>query len=132
MTPEGKVKHKVTELLIEYGTYFFKPTTGGYGRSGIPDIVGCVNGKFFAIECKAGDNTPTPLQLEEMRTIRAHKGVAFTINEQNINLLEQWLEEQSKINPNYKRMRGEKIMTVPTAKFAQKRIKIRISDDYND
>ena len=40
MTPEKKVKQKVAKQLKEMGAYFFYPATGGYGRSGVPDIVG--------------------------------------------------------------------------------------------
>lgn len=129
MTPEGKVKKKVTDLLLKYCAYYFKPTTGGYGRSGIPDIVGCVNGKFFAIECKAGNNQPTLLQTTEIENIRLHKGVAFVINEANIGVLEEWLIEQSKINPQY--APSEKIMTVPPmSRLGSKRIKVYDDNNY--
>jgi hypothetical protein len=39
MTPEAKVKNKVKKILDEYGVYHFSPQTGGYGRSGVPDII---------------------------------------------------------------------------------------------
>ena len=54
MTPEAKVKKKVVEQLKALNAYYFFPATGGYGKSGVPDIVGCYKGKFFGIECKAG------------------------------------------------------------------------------
>jgi Holliday junction resolvase len=54
-TPEAKVKHKVVEFLKTRGVYYFFPATYGFGRSGVPDIVCCVRGKFLGIECKAGD-----------------------------------------------------------------------------
>ena len=69
MTPEGKVKAKVAKILKEYGVYYFFPATGGFGRSGVPDIVGCYYGRFIAIECKAGSNKPTALQENELRKI---------------------------------------------------------------
>jgi len=61
-TPESKVKAKVVAQLKTLGAYYFYPVTGGYGGSGVPDIVGCLRGTFFAIECKAGNNKPTPFQ----------------------------------------------------------------------
>jgi len=54
MTPEAKVKKQVTRQLDAMGAYYFYPITGGYGKSGVPDIVGCYKGLFFGIECKAG------------------------------------------------------------------------------
>lgn len=95
VTPEGKVKAKVVKLLKQYNVYYFFPPANGYGRSGIPDIVCCVNGKFVAIECKAGDNKPTELQNLEITKIRNAKGVAAVINENNIDLVEQILKEQN-------------------------------------
>ncbi len=51
-TPEAKVKKVVVRQLKALGAYYFSPVTGGFGRSGVPDIVGCFRGHFFAIECK--------------------------------------------------------------------------------
>jgi len=84
-TPEVKVKRKVVAILKELGAYYFYPVTGGYGSSGVPDIVGCVGGKFFGIECKAGSNKPTPLQQMNLDTIKKTGGIALVINETNID-----------------------------------------------
>jgi len=83
-TPEGRVKDSVQKLLKELEVYYFTPVTGGYGRSGVPDLVCCVDGMFLAIECKAGDNKPTPLQYREMDLIRVAKGVAMVVRENNV------------------------------------------------
>lgn len=83
LTPEGKVKAKVTKILREEGVFYFFPATHGYGRSGVPDIVCCVAGKFLAIECKAGGNKPTALQIHEIENIRRAGGVAVIANEDN-------------------------------------------------
>ena len=85
MTPEAKVKKKVVAQLKEMGAYYFYPVTGGYGFSGVPDIVGCYQGIFFGIECKAGSNKPTALQDKNLADIRNQKGIAVVINEKNIS-----------------------------------------------
>jgi hypothetical protein len=36
--------------------WFFKHVHSQYGRSGIPDVLGCINGVFFAIEVKLVNN----------------------------------------------------------------------------
>jgi Holliday junction resolvase len=84
MTPEKKVKQKVAKQLKEMGAYFFYPATGGYGRSGVPDIVGCYDGKFFGIECKAGNNRLTALQERELVLITKAAGLAVVVNEENV------------------------------------------------
>lgn len=86
-TPEGKVKDKVVDTLKSEGVYYFFPATHGYGRSGVPDIIACVNGNFLAIECKAGTNKPTALQVREIETIRKSGGVAVVANEENWELI---------------------------------------------
>lgn len=67
MTPEGKVKAEVRKYLVSIGCrpaggktseggvngWFYFPVQNGMGVVGIPDIVGCYKGRFFAIETKA-------------------------------------------------------------------------------
>jgi len=50
-TPEKKVKDKIVKTLKENGVYYFYASTHGFGRSGIPDLVCCANGRFIGIEC---------------------------------------------------------------------------------
>ena len=84
MTPEAKVKKKVVDVIKKNGAYYFFPATGGYGRSGVPDVVCCYRGVFVAIECKAGVNKPTALQEAEMHKIRQAQGFVLVVNEDNI------------------------------------------------
>jgi Holliday junction resolvase len=84
-TPEKKVKAKVVQQLKELGAYYFYPVTGGYGASGVPDIVGCYRGVFFGIECKAGKNKPTGLQEKNLEHIVRVGGIALVINEDNLS-----------------------------------------------
>lgn len=65
MTPEGKVKKKVKDLLKANGYWHYMPVQNGMGVVGIPDIIACVPlritsdmvgksiGVFTAIETKA-------------------------------------------------------------------------------
>jgi len=92
-TPESKVKKKVVDILKSYGAYYFYPVTGGFGASGVPDIVCCYKGSFFAFECKAGKNKPTALQEMNIKKIIDSGGVALVINEQNIHEVTETLEK---------------------------------------
>ena len=94
-TPEKKVKDKVVKLLKANAVYYFFPTTHGFGRSGVPDIICCVRGKFLGIECKAGDNKPTALQEKEMQSIRDAGGRTLVVNENNISDVESIVKEMS-------------------------------------
>jgi hypothetical protein len=92
-TPESKVKAKCTALLKALDVYYFFPVANGMGRAGIPDIICCANGRFLAIECKAGKGTTTALQEKELAAIRAAGGVALVINESNLTMLGETLLE---------------------------------------
>jgi Holliday junction resolvase len=85
LTPEAKVKRVVVKQLKELGAYYFYPVTGGYGGSGVPDIIGCYQGRFFGIECKAGKNKPTPLQEKNLTDISNNGGIAVVVNENNMH-----------------------------------------------
>ncbi len=87
MTPEGKVKTAVKRLLVAEGVYYFMPVSNGMGRHGIPDIICCVQGRFLAIETKAGKGTATALQEREMQHIRDAGGYATVVREDGIDAL---------------------------------------------
>jgi Holliday junction resolvase len=88
MTPEGKVKKRVNKILEKYGAYYFSPVTGGFGRSGVPDIIVCYLGVFIGIECKAGDNKPTALQLKNLEDIHTNGGWGMIVNEETVEDVE--------------------------------------------
>ena len=87
-TPEKKVKDKVKSIFTAHEVYFFSPATHGFGRSGVPDIVACVNGCFLAIECKAGKGKTTALQDRELIAIHKAGGSAVVINETSLHTLQ--------------------------------------------
>ena len=78
-TPESKVKAAVKKQLEAAGAYHFSPSANGYGHAGIPDIICCINGRFLAIECKAGKGRTTALQARELQRIVDAGGVSLVI-----------------------------------------------------
>jgi pantoate kinase len=86
-TPEAKVKEKIKKILKEHDVYFAMPMGTGYGNSGVPDFLCCVDGKFLAIEAKAGKGVPTALQEKNMRDIKAAGGITVVINEDDLDWL---------------------------------------------
>jgi Holliday junction resolvase len=88
MTPEKRVKVKICKTLDKMGAYRFYASTGGYGSSGVPDIIACYRGRFIGIEAKANGGKPTALQLKNLNDIENCGGQALVIDERNINELE--------------------------------------------
>lgn len=91
-TPEKKVKQCVTKQLKALKAYYFYPMSGGWGKSGVPDIICCFRGYFVAIECKAGKNTTTELQERNLKEIREAGGIAVVVNEDNMHNISSLLQ----------------------------------------
>lgn len=76
-TPEWFEKKAIGAHLDAIGAWHFKPTTMGFGGSGVPDIIFCYLGYFGSIEVKREGKEPTRLQEKRMEQIRMAKGAAF-------------------------------------------------------
>jgi hypothetical protein len=83
-TPESLIKAQIRAILKKHNVYWAMPIGTGYGNSGVPDFLCCVNGLFIAIEAKSGNNKPTALQNKNIREIQDAGGVALVINETNM------------------------------------------------
>ena len=90
---ESWVKKKVVDHLKSLGVYYFFPVASGYMKSGVPDIVCCIKGKFVAIECKAGKNKTTAIQDKNINSIRLNEGIAMVINEDNLEFMRMVIHE---------------------------------------
>lgn len=90
-TPEALVKKRIRTFLEATGAYFAMPIGTGYGNSGVPDFLVCHNGRFVAIEAKAGKGKTTALQESHLSKIREAGGVAVVVNETNIHTLPELL-----------------------------------------
>ena len=95
-TPEAKVKEKIKKILKEHGVYYAMPMGTGYGNSGVPDFLCCLQGQFVAIEAKAGKGIPTALQEKNLRDIKAAGGYAWVVNEENLDEFKVWVKEYRK------------------------------------
>ncbi len=95
MTPEGKVKAKVSKIIAKYipDVYKFMPVPSGYGPSSL-DYILCVEGKFVAIETKAPGKSLTPRQLVTVREITKAGGLVFVIdgNGNQYEMLEKFFQ----------------------------------------
>jgi pantoate kinase len=92
-TPESKTKAKIKAILKAHNIYYAMPIGTGYGNSGVPDFLCCVNGKFLAIEAKAGKGKTTALQEKNLRQIHECGGYAWVVNEDNLESLAECVLE---------------------------------------
>lgn len=59
--------------------WYTKIWGGGFQKSGIPDIIACVNGLFLAVEVKASRGRASELQKLNVSRINAAGGVAVIL-----------------------------------------------------
>lgn len=59
--------------------FAWKEHGGMYGTAGIPDIIACVDGKFYGFEVKTETGKPTGLQEATIRKILNAGGVAVIV-----------------------------------------------------
>jgi hypothetical protein len=79
-TPEGRAKNAIKRYLKTIkDCWFFSPIGGPYSAHGVPDIVGLISGRFFAIEVKAPgkERNTTANQQRTIDEINTALGVAF-------------------------------------------------------
>ena len=87
MTPEAKVKKVIKDWLktLPY-CWWFMPIGGAYTSHGVPDIVGVINGRFFAIAGKAAGKIKNTTRLQEITiaAIKAAGGVTIVADDLGI------------------------------------------------
>lgn len=77
---EKTYENKIKKFLESRGAWFIKYWAGAqYTKSGIPDILACVNGYFVGVEVKAQNGTASELQLHNVRKINEAGGFAFVL-----------------------------------------------------
>lgn len=73
------VKTILRYLKTVQNCFFWKEHGGMYGTAGIPDIIACIDGRFYGFEVKTDEGTPTKLQLATIRKINAAGGIAQVV-----------------------------------------------------
>jgi hypothetical protein len=94
MTPEGRVKARITDILNEHpGLYQLMVVPSGYGKTTL-DYICCFRGLFFSIEAKRLDEEPTGRQKTIIRDMCKAQGVVFVIDgEWGYLKLKDWLAD---------------------------------------
>ena len=72
-------ENRIKKYIESQGGWQVKYFANKYTRSGIPDILACINGHFVGIEVKSDTGAPTELQRHSVRAIRKAGGFAFVL-----------------------------------------------------
>lgn len=92
MRGEADVKKKVKQLLNKHNWFWWMPPANGFGKAGTSDFHALRAGVFVALETKFGTNKPTALQKGFLQSVKSEKGLAFVVDDSNIEQFAAWLD----------------------------------------
>lgn len=79
MAQEKNFENKIKNYLKAHDCWYVKYFANSFTKSGIPDLISCVNGYFVAIEVKAENGKPSELQLWNRDQIRKSGGISIIL-----------------------------------------------------
>lgn len=93
MAQEKTFENKVKKFIEKEGGWQVKFFANSFTKSGIPDILACINGYFVAIEVKAQNGKPSELQLYNIEKIREAGGIAVVLYPDQFGLFKEMVRE---------------------------------------
>lgn len=79
MPSEKSIVDAIQKYLRNHGAWVYKTHGSQFGRAGVPDLIVCMEGRFFAFEVKNENGRASDLQLREIRLIQNASGVAHVV-----------------------------------------------------
>jgi len=74
--PAGMPADKET---VQTMGWYLKVWGGGFQKSGIPDLLMCVNGIFFAVELKSSSGRPSDIQRKNIGMVNRGGGIGLVL-----------------------------------------------------
>lgn len=93
MAEEKNFENKIKKFLKDNNIFYVKFFANGYTVSGIPDILACIDGKFWGIEVKAEKGKISALQYEKIQNIADNNGVAVVVYPSGFDELKKMIIE---------------------------------------
>lgn len=76
---EKTFENKVKKMLKQKEIWHFKVWGSMFQAAGVPDILGCCNGRFIALEIKDVNGKASKLQIHVIEQIKKSGGYARTV-----------------------------------------------------
>lgn len=96
MGPEKRFEQKIKDFISSQNGWYVKFFANKMTKSGIPDILACINGYFIAIEVKAENGEPSELQIHHCKLIRESGGFSFIVYPSGFEKLKEIIENLRK------------------------------------
>ena len=93
MAKEKALDNKVLKYLKTIDAWGLKYWAGAkFTKEGIPDILACINGRFFGIEDKGPTGIPSMLQLKNLEWIRNAEGYGILLYPNDFDRFKSFIE----------------------------------------
>lgn len=97
MGPETLFGNKVKQFILSKKGWFIKYWAGSpYTKDGIPDLLACINGRFYGIELKAAKGRPDLLQLINLSKIRNSGGIGLLLYPKDFDGFKNFINDPKK------------------------------------
>lgn len=96
MAQEKRFENKIKDYLKSKNAYFVKFFANRMTKTGVPDILACVNGYFVGIEVKAQNGKPSALQIYNIENINSAGGFGFVVYPSGFDKLKQIIDDLCK------------------------------------
>lgn len=93
MAAEKIFENKIKKFIENEGGWYVKFFANSFTKSGIPDILACINGYFIAIEVKAPNGKPSELQLYHCKKIKEAGGFAFILYPSGFMIFKSFIQD---------------------------------------
>lgn len=93
MPAEKNFENRIKSFLKENNIWFVKFFANGFTKSGVPDILACIKGKFVGIEVKAEKGKPSALQIFNKEQIEKSGGIAYILYPKNFEQFKKDVKE---------------------------------------
>lgn len=94
MAAEKQFENQVKDYLKQKGCWFIKYWGGAkFTKSGIPDLLICVNGHFVAVELKAEKGKTSSLQFYQLNQINKSGGIGIVLRPSQFEKFKKLIEE---------------------------------------
>ena len=102
---EKNFENKIKKYLKDNGCWYVKYFANRMTKSGIPDILACVNSYFVAIEVKASNGKPSELQIYHRDEIRKAGGISIILYPEQFDdfklLIDDLINRPKNVDWNY-------------------------------
>ena len=93
MGAEKDFEKKVKSYIKSKNCWGVKFFANKFTKSGIPDLLTCINGYFVSIELKALNGKPSELQIYDQKQIRKSGGIAIILYPDQFNEFQKMVED---------------------------------------